>query len=64
MLVSELAKSADVHPETIRRLERRGLIQSQRDINGWRRYPPEAVDVVRKLYAKTDKPAVDAGIRK
>jgi DNA-binding transcriptional MerR regulator len=53
MLISELAQRAEVHPETIRRLEKRGLITSTRDVNGWRHYPREAVDQIRKLYAKT-----------
>ena len=60
MLISELAEKVGVHPETIRRLERRGVIpRATRDCNGWRRYPPEAVDTLRKLYGDQDgdKPA-------
>jgi DNA-binding transcriptional MerR regulator len=55
MLISELAEKVGLHPETIRRLERRGLINSQRDLNNWRRYPPEMVDVLKRLYGQTDQ---------
>lgn len=51
MLISELARKAKLHPETIRRLERRGLISSHRDVNNWRRYTPDMVDKLKKLYA-------------
>jgi DNA-binding transcriptional MerR regulator len=51
LLISQVAQSAGVCPETIRRLERRGAIPpATRDVNGWRRYPPEAVQRIRKLY--------------
>jgi DNA-binding transcriptional MerR regulator len=52
MLISELAEKVGLHPETIRRLEKRGLIAAVRDVNGWRRYPPETVNKLRTLYAK------------
>jgi len=55
MLISELAAKVDLHPETIRRLEKRGLISPQRDLNGWRRYPAEAVERLKRLYAKSDE---------
>lgn len=51
MLISEVAEKVGIHPETIRRLEKRGLISAARDVNGWRRYPPEAVEKLKKLYA-------------
>ena len=54
MLISELAERVGLHPETIRRLERRGLISSQRDINNWRRYSPEVVDQLKRLYVVSD----------
>jgi DNA-binding transcriptional MerR regulator len=55
MLIGELAERTGVHPVTLRRLERRGLITSRRDVNGWRVYGPEAEVVVRQLYAKEDE---------
>jgi len=51
LLISELATAVGLHPETLRRLERRGLITSRRDVNGWRRYEPEIVEKIRSLYA-------------
>ena len=51
LLISELAKAVGLHPETLRRLERRGLIASRRDLNGWRRFEPEVVEKIRSLYA-------------
>ena len=51
LLISELAKAVGLHPETLRRLERRGLIAPRRDLNGWRRYEQETVDTIRTLYA-------------
>jgi len=50
LLISELAKAVGLHPETLRRLERRGLISSHRDVNGWRRYGYETVEKLRSLY--------------
>jgi DNA-binding transcriptional MerR regulator len=60
MLISELAEKAGRHPETIRRLEKRGLISSRRDINGWRHYSPDVVDKVKKLYADSDQSSPEA----
>jgi len=50
LLVSTVARAAGVHPETVRRLERRGLIKSRRDVNGWRRYPPNTLETLKRLY--------------
>jgi DNA-binding transcriptional MerR regulator len=58
LLVSTLARAVGVHPETVRRLERRGLIKSSRDVNGWRRYPASAVDTLRRLYG-TDGESIE-----
>jgi DNA-binding transcriptional MerR regulator len=56
MLISELAKKAGCHPETLRRLEKRGLITAKRDVNGWRRYSPAVVDQIKALYAEGEAP--------
>ena len=37
-LVGKAAKILNVHPNTLRRYEEKGLITSNRDMNGWRRY--------------------------
>lgn len=54
MLISEIAAKVGLHPETIRRLEKRGLIKSRRDLNGWRRYSPAVVEQLKALYAPGD----------
>ena len=54
-MISELAEKAGLHPETLRRLEKRGLITSTRDVNGWRHYSAETLAQLRKLYAQTDE---------
>jgi hypothetical protein len=51
LTIREVADRAGLHPDTIRRLEKRGLITSKRDVNNWRRYSPEVVDRVKQLYA-------------
>ena len=53
-LVSWVAKAAEIHPDTVRLLERKGIISSKRDVNGWRRYGPEAVETIRRLYELSD----------
>ena len=52
LLIHEVAKQVGLHRDTVRRLEKRGLITSKRDINGWRRYPPETVERLKALYKK------------
>ncbi len=52
LLVHEVAEKVGIHPETVKRLERRGVISSQRDINGWRRYGPEVVETLKRFYLK------------
>ena len=54
MLISEIAEKAGLHPETIRRLEKRGVITAKRDVNGWRHYSPEILDKLKKLYVRGD----------
>lgn len=60
LTVIEVSRQADVHPQTVRALERRGLIKARRDVNGWRRYEPEVVDQIRKLYAMDERPSPEA----
>jgi DNA-binding transcriptional MerR regulator len=38
LLVSEASEVVGIHPNTLRRLEAKGLIRPARDYNGWRRY--------------------------
>lgn len=43
------AKTIRVSPDMLLRLERRGLIHPERDLNGHRRYSEEDLDVLRRL---------------
>lgn len=52
MLISELARRANLHPATIRRLERKGLLAPDRDANGWRVYSPEAIKLLQEYYKR------------
>jgi DNA-binding transcriptional MerR regulator len=55
LTIHEVATKAGLHPDTVRRVERRGLISSKRDVNNWRRYSPDVVDTLKKLYAISDE---------
>ena len=55
LLIHQAAKAAGVHRDTVKRAEKRGLISSQRDVNGWRRYSPDVVDKLKKLYAQGEE---------
>ncbi|MBZ5719379.1 MAG: heavy metal-responsive transcriptional regulator [Acidobacteriia bacterium] len=52
MRSGELAKQLGVSPDTLRLYERKGLLQRPpRSENGYRSYPPEAVDRIRVIRA-------------
>jgi DNA-binding transcriptional MerR regulator len=61
LLVHEVAKRAKVSNDTVRNADRRGLISSVRDVNGWRRFSPNVVDELKKLYGRGDE---SSGVRK
>jgi len=52
LTVHEVAQLAGVSPDTVRRLERSGVIRAQRDGINWRRFSPEVVTVLRRRYGK------------
>lgn len=52
MLIGELAERANISTATIRRLEVKGVLKTERDHNGWRIYGPNAVEELRKLYRR------------
>ena len=60
LLIHEVAREAKVHTATVRRAEKRGLISSQRDVNGWRRYSPDVVEKLKKLYVQGDEIRTEA----
>lgn len=41
--IAEAARALNAHPETIRRWERRGLLQAKRDYRGFRVFDPEDI---------------------
>jgi DNA-binding transcriptional MerR regulator len=45
--IGRLARLTGLSTDTLRHYERRGLLSPRRSPNGYRRYPPEAVDRVR-----------------
>jgi len=47
--ITEAARRLGVHPDTLRNLERHGLVSIQRDWAGDRRYTPEDLDRLRAL---------------
>jgi len=47
--VAETADKAGCHRNTVIRYEKRGLIHALRDINGFRRFPVQEVDRLKKL---------------
>ena len=57
LLIHEVAAGAEVSKDTVRRAERRGLITSERDVNGWRRYAAEVVPILRQAYRKDAREA-------
>jgi DNA-binding transcriptional MerR regulator len=64
MLIHEVSKAVGLHPNTIVRFEKLGLIKPQRDWNGWRRYSPEDLDNLRRLLRGEAIKPVGAGKQK
>ena len=58
LTVHELADAVGIHPNTVRKYEKQGLIErASRDRNGWRTYAPSDVERVRKVvYPDSDRP--------
>jgi MerR family redox-sensitive transcriptional activator SoxR len=49
LTIGELARQVGVEPSTLRYYEREGLLPASRRVSGWRRYPPEVVQVLRVI---------------
>ena len=49
MVIGELAKATGVSTDTLRHYERKGVLNSQRAGNGYRRYPEDALERVRMV---------------
>jgi len=50
MRIAEAARQLGISPTTLKRLERQGLIQGQRDRNGQRRYTARDIEAIQALY--------------
>jgi len=49
MQIGEIANATGLSRDTLRFYEKRGLLRARRSANGYRDYPPEAVDWLRYL---------------
>ncbi len=47
--ISEVAEKVGVHANTVRNLERRGMIKPQRGWQGWRIFSEKDVEEIRKI---------------
>jgi len=63
LTVGEVAQIADCHRNTVLRYEDKGLINSERDFNGFRRFSlAEALKLKTILSARTVDPACRGGL--
>lgn len=53
--IGDVAKQLKIHPNTIRRLEKDGLIHTERTLTGYRIFTPETIQKIREFYAKDAK---------
>jgi DNA-binding transcriptional MerR regulator len=54
LTIHQVAVMAGLHRDTVRRLDKRGVIASKRDVNGWRRYSPAIVEQLKALHASDE----------
>jgi len=50
MRIIDAARSLNIHPVTLKRLEKKGVVQPLRDRNGWRRYSAEDLKKIREYF--------------
>lgn len=63
MQISELARSARLTTRQVRHYEREGLIKAERGANGYRRYPPSAPALARRIGMLVDLGFTTAEVR-
>ena len=56
MRIAEAARRLGVHPITLKRIERVGVIDPMRDRNGWRRFDDETIERARRFLYPNEKP--------
>lgn len=54
MKISDAARELGVHPVTLKRLEKIGVIRPLRDRNGWRRLSQEDLQKARAYFYRLD----------
>ena len=52
--ISEVAHRVNISRDAVRNAEKRGLIVSIRDANGWRIFDESAVEILHKFYRRSD----------
>jgi DNA-binding transcriptional MerR regulator len=63
LTVAEVAQIAECHRNTVLRYEDKGLIKSERDFNGFRRFSlGEALKLKTILSVRNDNPAFGGGL--
>ena len=63
MQISELARSAHLTTRQVRHYEREGLIKAERGANGYRRFPPTAPALARRIGMLVDLGFTTAEVR-
>ncbi|HEY5531432.1 MAG TPA: MerR family transcriptional regulator [Candidatus Anoxymicrobiaceae bacterium] len=64
-IISIAARLADVHPQTLRLYERKGLLRPQRTPKNRRRYSDEDIDRLRRIQDMTQNQGLNlSGVRK
>jgi DNA-binding transcriptional MerR regulator len=51
VLIGELAQRTGVSQRSLRYYEQQGLLSAERDVHGYRRYPPDSVRTVARIRA-------------
>lgn len=49
LLIGDLSAATGASPRSLRHYEANGLLTARRDANGYRRYAPESVELVRRI---------------
>jgi len=61
MRIIDAARSVGVHPVTLKRLEKKGVIHPIRDRNGWRRYTADDLKKVKDYFFPGEKSKLQVG---
>lgn len=59
LTTKEFAEAVGTSVQTVRRLEKSGVINAVRDFRGWRKFSPSEVDRVRRLLGWQTNPEVE-----